>query len=104
MKTKNTNKIEKLQNWLSEFEMIFDENENIRFSEFIGEEMQNKSFEKQLSKTFVIQNHDIQKMLFPLKQKKVMTKTFDDGWLHLEFSKSLFTSDFKTQMEQRFNN
>jgi hypothetical protein len=92
-----------LQNGLSEFEMIFDEGNTIRFSEFIGEEMWDKSIEKQLDKTFQFTDREIQTMLLPLKRHKIMTHCFDDGWLHLELPKSLFKIDFQIEMEERFD-
>ena len=55
MYKQNLNKmknLELLQEELSQFEMVFNEDDNIRFSEFIGEEMESKSFEKQLIKAF----------------------------------------------------
>ena len=96
--------LQSLQNGLTEFEMIFDENENIRFSEFIGEEMHNKSFEKMIEKTQQFSDREIQTIILPMKRKKQMTKCFDDGWLHLEFPKSLFQHSFQMEMEERFDN
>ena len=92
--------LELLQEELSEFEMVFDEDDNIRFSEFIGEEMEGKSFEKQLSRAFGFNPICI----LPMKNKKQMEKCFDDGWLHLEFPKSLFSKNFLNEMEERFAN
>ena len=101
-KMENKN-LELLQEKLSEFEMIFDENDNIRFSEFIGEEMGNKSFAKQMDKTQWFSVREIKTIILPMKNKKQMEKCFDDGWLHLEFPKSLFSKNFLNEMEERFD-
>ena len=110
MYKQNLNKmknLELLQEELSQFEMVFNEDDKIRFSEFIGEEMESKSFEKQLIKAFgfkipIIEINAIG--ILPMKRKKQMKKCFDDGWLHLEFPKSLFSKSFLNEMEERFDN
>jgi hypothetical protein len=81
---------------LETFEMTFDDGNQVRFSEMIGEEFYMSSLNKQL--TLAGMGEHI-KELKALKRKGQLDAFFDDGWLHLGFDKELLEESFINKLE-----
>ena len=85
-----------LQEELENFEMKFDELNETRFSEFIGEEHEDKSLTKQLSLCNLL---GFKSELLRLKRSEELSIYFDDGWLHLTFKNELLDSEFLSTLD-----
>ena len=85
-----------LMNELENFEMKFDEGLKICFSEFVGEEHDDKTFGTLLQLSGLSEHKN---EIADLNISRECTWLFDDGWFHLKINKNLFTEDFLSNID-----
>ena len=87
--------MENLMNVLDQFEMKFNQGQQICFSEFVGEEHEGKSFGSMLNLSG-LGEHKKQIKDFNISQE--CDWFFDDGWFHLKINRNLLNQDFINQI------
>jgi hypothetical protein len=90
--------ISNIQEQLNTFELVFDDGQQVRFVEWVGEEMCNDSFIAHLraecSELIFFEN-----VLRQWMRQGRMTWFHDDGSFHLSFDRDLFSEDFLSSLD-----
>lgn len=85
-----------MESQLDCFEMKFNENTSIRFSDFVGEEHEGRPLKTLF---FVCGLDDHAKKIMRMKRAGLCSWFFDDGWFHLDINKSELDEAFINQID-----
>ena len=88
--------MENLMNALEQFEMKFDKGNRITFSEFVGEEHENKGL-RTMCHLSGLEDHI--KILIRMKKSGLCSWFFDDGWFHLTINNCELTEEFISELQ-----
>lgn len=90
--------VRNIQENLNTFELVFDDGQQVRFVEWVGEEMCNDSFRAHLraeGSELIFKENVLRQWM----RQGRMTWCHDDGSFHLSFDRDLFTEDFLSSLD-----